>query len=69
VYVGVQDDLPETIQKYGGPYADALEVVFPDEKTKQVLAVVRSLQPDVGGKMKYVVRVDERYRMVMLWWD
>ncbi len=60
---------PERIQKYGGPYADGLEIIFSKEKTKDVLTVVRSLQPDAGGKVKDVIKVDERNRMLILWWD
>jgi hypothetical protein len=39
---------PGRIREEGGPYADVLDVVFPKEKTKQVMAVVRSLEPDEG---------------------
>jgi hypothetical protein len=69
VYVGVPEDEPERIRRYGGPYADALEIVFPQEKTKEVMAVVRSLRPDAGGKMKDIMKVEDRDRLVMLWWD
>ena len=69
VYIGVPFDEPERIQNEGGPYAAALEVVFPREKTKQVLAVVRSLRPDAGGKVRDVIKVENRYRQLMLWWD
>jgi hypothetical protein len=68
VYVGIPLDESERIQKDGGPYADALEIVFPEEKTKEVMAVVRSLRPDAGGKMKEIIKKD-RYRLAMLWWD
>jgi hypothetical protein len=72
VSVGPPLEEPERIKKYGGPYADALDIVFPKEKTTQVMAVVRSLRADEGGKMKEIdkstYRSEEKYR-VMLWWD
>jgi len=72
VTVGPPLEEPERIQKYGGPYADVLDIVFPKEKTKEVMAVVRWLRPDEGGKLKDIDRStfgsEEKYR-VMLWWD
>ncbi|HUI01213.1 MAG TPA: hypothetical protein VLX56_06245 [Nitrososphaerales archaeon] len=69
VYVGIPLDEPERIQREGGPYADALEIVFPGEKTKEVMAVVRSLQPDAGGKMKDIIKKEGGSKLVMLSWD
>jgi len=69
VAVGPPLEEPERIQKYGGPYADMLDVMFPKKKTEQVLAVVKSLRPDLGGKKKNVIKRDEGDRKLMLWWD
>jgi hypothetical protein len=69
VYVGIPEDEPERIHRDGGPYADALDILFPEEKTKEVMAVVRSLQPDAGGKMKDMIKKESGSRLVMLWWD
>jgi len=60
---------PERIQREGGPYADGLDVIFPKEKTEQVCAVVKSLQPDAGGRKKDVINREERDRKLVLWWD
>jgi len=49
--------------------ADALDVIFPKEKITPVMAVVRRLEPDEGGKLEEVFEVEDRYRRVMLWWD
>jgi len=46
-----------------------LNVIFPKEKAKSVMAVVTSLEPDEGGKSEDVFEVEDRYRRVMLWWD
>jgi hypothetical protein len=69
VYIGPPLDEPERIRRDGGPYADVLDVVFPKEKTSQVMAVVSSLSPDEGGRLEDVFEVEDRYRRVMLWWD
>ncbi len=69
VYIGPPLEEPERIREEGGPYADVLDVVFPKEKLKPVMAVVRSLKPDAGGKLEDVFEVEDRYRRLMLWWD
>lgn len=69
VFVGVPHDEPERIEREGGPYADGLDVVFPKEKTEQVMAVVRSLQPDLGGKESDIIKTEQGDRKLMLWWD
>ena len=69
VYIGPPLEEPERVRKYGGPYADVLDIVFPKEKTRQVMAVVESLLPDQGGRMEDIFKVEDRYRRIMLWWD
>jgi len=69
VFVDPPLEEPERIQRDGGPYADGLEVVFPKEKTEQVLAVVKSLQPDSGRRKKDVIKREEGDLLLMLWWD
>jgi len=66
VYIGPPLEEPERIREEGGPYADVLDVVFPKEKLKLVMAVVRSLKPDAGGKLEDVFEVEDRYRRLML---
>jgi hypothetical protein len=69
VCIGPPFEEPERIREDGGPYADMLDIVFPKERLKDVTSVVRTLAPDEGGKLKDVLRVEGRYRRIMLWWD
>jgi hypothetical protein len=69
VHVGPTLDDSERIEEEGGPYADGLDVVFPRENVKQVMSVVESLKPDLGGEMKDIIKDEGRYWRVMLWWD
>jgi hypothetical protein len=69
VHIGPPFEEPERIREDGGPYADVLDIVFPKEKIKQVMSVVRTLDPDEGGELKDVLKVDDRHRRVILWWD
>ncbi len=70
VKVGPVLDEPERIERYGGPYTDSLTVAFPKEKTREILHVVRSLQPEEGGDAKDVYLDDETHEpTLMLWWD
>ena len=69
VCVGPQLEEPERIRRDGGPYADVLDVVFPRERTGNVMAVVRSLAPDQGGSLDEAIQVDVRHRRMLLWWD
>jgi hypothetical protein len=43
--------------------------MFPKEKVKEIMAVVKSLQPDLGGKINDIIKDEGRYWRVMLWWD
>ena len=62
-----------------GDYADELEVTFPRENVKELLAVMRSLHPDNWemeldeGEDPYADDVemeqDEPYPTWTLWWD
>jgi hypothetical protein len=62
-------DDSDRIEEEGGPYADGLNVVFPTENVNQIMSVVESLKPDLGGEMKDIIKDEGRYWRVMLWWD
>jgi hypothetical protein len=59
---------PERIQRDGGPYSDGLDIFFPKDKASQVMAVVKSLHADMGGRMKDIIKEGGSWR-VILWWD
>jgi len=69
VHVGPTLDDSDRIEEEGGPYADGLNVVFPTENVNQIMSVVESLKPDLGGEMKDIIKDEGRYWRVMLWWD
>ncbi len=70
VKVGDVLDEPERIQREGGPYTDTIELSFPEEKADSILAVVRKLQPDMGGRRKDIFLDDlNRSPSMMLTWD
>jgi hypothetical protein len=69
VHIGPTLDDSERIEAEGGPYADGLGVVFPRENVKQIMSVVESLKPDLGGEMKDLIKEDGQYWRVILWWD
>jgi hypothetical protein len=69
VHVGPALDDSERIEEEGGPYADGLIVVFPMENVNQIMSVVESLKPDLGGEMKDIIKDEGRYWRVVLWWD
>lgn len=61
---------PERVAREGGPYTDSITVSFPKEKTGDILAVVRELRPDMGGKRKDVFLDDQTHGPTLtLWWD
>ena len=59
---------PGGILEEGGAYSDGLDIFFPEERARQVMAVVRSLHPDLGGSDADIIKEGESWR-VMLWWD
>jgi hypothetical protein len=66
---------PSTIQREGGPYADTLEVTFPQKGRHKLLAFIRSLHPD-NWEMNLGEREDPYTdhnslggATVPLWWD
>jgi hypothetical protein len=69
VHVGPTLDDSERIAEEGGPYADGLDVVFPRENAKQIMSVVQSLKPDLGGEMEDIIKDEGRYWRVILSWD
>jgi len=70
VKVGPVMDEPERIEGEGGPYTESLTVTFPREKTREILRVVRSLQPDKGGDAEDTYLDDETHKpTLMLSWD
>jgi hypothetical protein len=70
VKLGPVLDEPERIQEEGGAYADSITVSFPKDKTDDVLAIVRELRPDMGGRRKDIFLDDQTHSpSLMLWWD
>ena len=70
VKVGPVLDEPERIKRDGGPYTSSLVVTFPRERTKEILLVIKSLQPDEGGDAKDVYLSDKTHEPTLrLWWD
>ncbi len=66
---------PSTIQREGGPYADTLEVTFPQKGYDKLLAIVRSLHPDNweidSGGNEGLFEDDGSFagNTATLWWD
>ena len=71
VRVGPVIDEPERIKREGGPHADTLVVTFPKGRIRQVLAVAKSLEPDVTGDLANEVYLDDETHShaLMLKWD
>jgi len=80
VEVLVMYDEPWRIEQQGGPYADALDVTFPKERVKEVLAVIKSMEPEVPDENRNIEDFYESLRREIeanlnreytyhLWWD
>jgi len=73
-------DEPWRSDQRGGPYADALDVTFPKERVNEVLAVIKSMEPEVPDEYRNIedfydslrreVEADpNREYTYHLWWD
>lgn len=60
-------DEPETIKEEGGPYANALLIVMPKEKSsiKTIIAICSSDIKKEGGNPF----LDQFQKKIILWWD
>ena len=75
VEVDVMYDELWRIEEEGGPYADAIDVTFTKEKSKEILQVIRSLRPsgwheaDYNSYEREIEGDPAPSQTIHLWWE
>ena len=49
--------------------AGQLEVTFPPEKSRKVMAIIKSPEPEGAGDIDVAMEQEDRYLTWTLWWD